>query len=95
MKFSMRFFYPKFLKIGPKFVGLSIFDLFILVFVLLIALLFNLSSFECLGLMGILIGISKIIALRFPRGYFQLYFHKRGFLDWREDILKLTSGVFI
>lgn len=91
----MKFYYPKFLKVGPKFVGLSIFDLFVLVFALLMSLIFNLSSFESLALIACLLGFSKVISLRFPRGYFQFYFHKRRCLDWRDDLLKLTSGVFI
>lgn len=91
----MKFYYPKFLKIGPKFVGLSILDLFVLVFSLLLSLIFNLGSFQCLGLVGVLIGISKVISNRFPRGYFQYYFLKRRSLEWRDDLLKLTSGVFI
>lgn len=91
----MKFYYPKFLKVGPKFVGLSIFDLFVLVFALLISLVFNLGSFQSLALVGLLIGISKVISLRFPRGYFQFYFHKRSSLDWRDDLMKLTNGVFI
>jgi hypothetical protein len=91
----MKFYYPKFLKVGPKFVGLSIFDLFVLVFALFISLFFNLGSFQSLGLISLLIGMSKVVALRFPRGYFQFYFHKRRSLDWKDDLLKLTNGVFI
>ncbi len=91
----MKFYYPKFLKVGPKFVGLSIFDLFVLVFALLMSLIFNLGSFQSLALVGALIGMSKIISLRFPRGYFQFYFHKRRSLEWRDDLLKLMNGVFI
>lgn len=91
----MNFYYPKFLKVGPRFVGLSIVDLFVLVFALLMSLLFGLSSFESLALIAVLIGASKFISLRFPRGYFQFYFHKRRCLDWKDDLLKITNGVFI
>jgi hypothetical protein len=91
----MKFYYPKFLKVGPKFVGLTIFDLFVLVFALFISLICNLGSFQSLGLISLLIGMSKVVVLRFPRGYFQFYFHKRRSLDWKDDLLKLTNGVFI
>ena len=91
----MKFYYPKFLKVGPKFVGLSIFDLFVLVLALFLSLLFNLGSFQSLGLISLLIGMSKVVALRFPRGYFQFYFHKRKSLEWEESLKKLMNGVFI
>ena len=91
----MKFYYPKFLKVGPTFVGLSIADLFVLVFALLMSLIFSLSSFESLALIAVLIGASKFISLRFPRGYFQFYLHKRKCLDWKDDLLKITNGVFI
>lgn len=91
----MKFYYPKFLKAGPKFIGLTILDLFFLIFALLISLILNLSSLQSLSLITLLIGTSKFISLRFPRGYFQFYFHKRSVLNWRDDILRLTSGVII
>jgi hypothetical protein len=87
----MKFYYPKFLKVGPKFVGLSIFDLFVLVFGLMISLILNLAPFECLGLIAVFIGVSKIISMRFPRGYFQLYFHHRSSISWRDQLGRLTS----
>ncbi len=91
----MKFYYPKFLKVGPKFIGLTILDLFFLVFALLISLIMNLSSFQSLAVLSLLIGTSKIISSKFPRGYFQLYMHKRSLLNWKDDILKLSNGVFI
>ncbi len=91
----MKFFYPKFLKVGPKFIGLTLLDLFFLVCALLLSLILNLSSFQSLAIISLLIGVSKVVTLKFPRGYFQFYFHKRSALNWRDEILKLTNGVFI
>lgn len=45
----MKFYYPKFLKTGPNFVGLSIIDLVILVVTLMVALVMNLTSLQSLG----------------------------------------------
>jgi len=91
----MKFHYPKFLKKGPSFAGLSIIDLFILVAMLVIALFLNLSSMQTLGLVALVIGMTKLVALNYPRGHFQLYHLKRSILDWRNDLTRLTHGVFI
>ncbi|QDK42389.1 hypothetical protein DOM21_13230 [Bacteriovorax stolpii] len=91
----MKFYYPKFLKTGPNFVGLSIIDLVILVVSLVVALVFNLTSMESLGLVFAVIGVCKLVALKFPRGHIQFYTLKRSILDWRNDLSKLTQGVFI
>jgi len=91
----MKFYYPKFLKVGPSFVGLSIIDLILLVASLFVALVLNLTSIQCLILVFISIASMKIISLKYPRGHFQLYFIKRSILDWQEDLIKLTQGVFI
>lgn len=91
----MKFYYPKFLKVGPNFVGLTIIDLILLVASLFFALVFNLTSIQCLILVFISIAFMKIISLKYPRGYFQLYHLKRSVLDWREDLIRLTQGVFI
>lgn len=91
----MKFYYPKFLKAGPNFVGLSIIDLVILVVSLFVALILNLNSLQSLGLIFVAIGISKLVTLKYPRGHFQLYHLKRSVLDWRNDLMKLSQGVFI
>ncbi len=91
----MKFYYPKFLKAGPNFVGLSIIDLISLVLSLIVALILNLTSFQSLGLVGLVIGFGKIVALKYPRGYFQFYYLKRSILDWRDDLIKHSQGVFI
>ena len=91
----MNFHYPKFLRLGPSFIGLSIIDLFLLVIALLVSLVLNFSSLMALGLIVLAIGVSKLVSLKYPRGHFQFYFLKRSILDWREDILRHTQGVFI
>lgn len=91
----MKFYYPKFLKTGPNFVGLSIIDLVVLVVTLMVALVMNLTSLQSLGLVAIVIGICKLISLKYPRGHFQNYHLKRSILEWRSDLTRLTQGVFI
>ena len=63
----MKFYYPKFLKKGPNFVGLSILDLMILIVALLVSVFMNLTSLQSLGAVLLAIAISKIVALKFPR----------------------------
>jgi len=91
----MKFYYPKFLKSGPSFIGLSIVDLILLVASLFVSLILNLSSLQSLGVIFLAISVSKLVTLKYPRGHFQLYGLKRSVLDWKSDILKLTQGVFI
>lgn len=91
----MKFYYPKYLKSSPQFIGLSIIDLFILVGGLLISLIFNFGTLTTLGLIIALVGGFKLVSLKFPRGYFSLYILKRRTLFWREDYLKLTNGLLI
>jgi hypothetical protein len=90
----MKFYYPKFLKKGPNFVGLSILDLMILIVALLVSVFMNLSSLQSLGAV-LAIAISKIVALKFPRGHFQHYFLKRSILHWQKELNKLSQGIFI
>ena len=91
----MKFYYPKFLKTGPIFVGLSIIDLGLMAVSLLLSTIFNLTSGQSLFLILGSIILSKIVSLRYPRGYFQHYFLKRSILEWRNDLMRLTQGVFI
>lgn len=91
----MRFYYPKFLKSNPNFIGLSIIDLSLVIIGLIASLFFNLSSFVALGIIVLSIGISKIIGLKYPRGHFQFYFIKRKALNWRDELLKLTQGILL
>ena len=72
----MKFYYPKYLKSSPQFIGLSIIDLFILVGGLLISLIFNFGTLTTLGLIIALVGGFKLVSLKFPRGYFSLYILK-------------------
>lgn len=91
----MKFYYPKFLKTGPIFVGLSIIDLGLMAVSLLLSTMFNLTSGQSLFLILGSIILSKIVSLRYPRGYFQHYCLKRSILEWRSDLMRLTQGVFI
>ena len=91
----MKFYYPKFLKKGPNFVGLSILDLMILIAALLVSVFMNLTSLQSLGAVLLAIAISKIVALKFPRGHFQHYFLKRSILNWQKELNKLSQGIFI
>ena len=91
----MKFYYPKFLKTGPVFVGLSIFDLSLMAGSLLLSTIFDLTSGQSLILILGSIVLSKIVSLKYPRGYFQHYFLKRSILEWRSDLMRLTQGVFI
>lgn len=91
----MKFYYPKFLKTGPVFVGLSIFDLGLMAISLLLSTIFDLTSGQSLILILGSIFLSKIVSLKYPRGYFQHYFLKRSILEWRSDLMRLTQGVFI
>lgn len=91
----MKFYYPKFLKKGPNFVGLSILDLMILIVALLVSVVMNLTSLQSLGAVLLAIAISKIVALKFPRGHFQHYFLKRSILHWQKELNKLSQGIFI
>jgi hypothetical protein len=91
----MKFYYPKYLKSSPQFIGLSIIDLFILVGGLLISLIFSFGTLATLSLIVTIVGGFKVLSLKFPRGYFSLYFLKRRTLFWREDYLKLVNGLLI
>lgn len=91
----MNFYYPKYLKSSPQFVGLTLIDLLILVGGLLISLILNFEALTTLTLLVILIGGFKLLSLKFPKGYFSLYFLKKRTLFWREDYLKLNQGLLI
>jgi hypothetical protein len=91
----MKFFYPRFLKTNPSFIGLSIIDLFILVGALAVAVLFNLGSFGSLLLIVISIGIFKVVALKFPPQYFSLFFTKFETLRWKTKLREVMNGVLV
>lgn len=91
----MKFYYPKFLKKGPNFVGLSILDLVILIIALLVSVFINLTSLQSLMSVLLAITVSKLVALKFPRGHFQHYFFKRSILHWQKELNKLSQGIFI
>ena len=91
----MKFYYPKFLKSNPNFVGLSIIDLGLVMTGLIGSLVFNLGSIWALGIIFVSIGISKIIGFKYPRGHFQFFFIKRKVLHWRDDIIKMTQGILL
>ncbi len=91
----MKFYYPKFLKSNPNFMGLSFIDLALIMSSLTLSLILNLGSIVALVMIAISIGISKWIGFKYPRGYFQFYFLKRKALNWRDDLLKLTQGILL
>lgn len=91
----MKFYYPRFLKTNPSFVGLSIFDLFVLVGALIFSVIFNFGSLGSLILILVSIGIFKIVALKFPPRYFGLFFTKSETLRWKTKVKGLMSGVLI
>jgi hypothetical protein len=91
----MKFYYPRFLKTNPSFIGLSIIDLFILVGALAVAVLFNLGSFGSLLLIVISIGAFKVVALKFPPQYFSLFFTKVETLRWKVKLRDVMNGVLV
>ncbi len=91
----MKFHYPKFLKANPKFIGLSFFDLVLMLLALMISSFFHWGSMSALGLILVLVGMSKLATLKYPRGHFQFFLLKRNVLHWREELLKLTQGILL
>jgi hypothetical protein len=91
----MKFYYPRFLKTNPSFIGLSIIDLFILVGALAVAVLFNLGSLGSLLLIVISIGIFKVVVLKFPPQYFSLFFTKVETLRWKIKLRDVMNGVLV
>jgi hypothetical protein len=91
----MKFYYPRFLKTNPSFIGLSIIDLFILVGARVVSVLFNLGSLGSLILIVCSIGCFKFVTLKFPPRYFSLFFTKVETLRWKTKIKCLMNGVLV
>lgn len=91
----MKFYYPRFLKTNPSFIGLSIFDLFILVGALVVSVLFRFGSLGSLLMIIVSIGCFKVVSLKFPPNYFSLFFTKSETLKWQAKIKSLMNGVLI
>lgn len=87
----MKFYYPRFLKTNPSFIGLSIFDLFILVGALIVSVVFNFGSLGSLLMILVSIGCFKVVTLKFPPHYFGLFFTKSETLNWRAKIKSLMN----
>jgi len=91
----MKFYYPRFLKTNPSFIGLSLFDLFILVGALILSVVLNLGSLGSLIMIVMSIGCYKVMVLKFPPHYFSLFFSKAETLKWQTKVKNLMSGVLI
>ena len=91
----MKFYYPRFLKTNPTFIGLSIFDLFILVGALILSVLFNFGSIGSLVIIILSIGTFKVVTLKFPPHYFSLFFTKVDTLRWSAKVRSLMNGVLV
>ena len=91
----MKFYYPRFLKTNPSFIGLSIIDLFILVGALIVAVLLNLGSLGSLVMIAVSIGIFKFVTLKFPPYYFSLFFTKTKTLRWKIKLKGMMNGVLV
>ncbi len=88
----MKFYYPRFLKTNPSFIGLSIIDLFVLVGALILSVLFNLGSVGSLLMIVGAIGVFKFVILKFPPHYLGLFFTKTETLKWKEKIKVMMKG---
>jgi len=75
--------YPKFLKALPEFYGLNFMDLGLLMLGLYAGLIINLPPLVTIGLIGILIGASKII---------RKYVDVVGFLSPRKVKVEIISS---
>ncbi|MDO9182122.1 MAG: hypothetical protein Q7U04_06925 [Bacteriovorax sp.] len=91
----MKFYYPRFLKTNPSFIGLSIFDLFIMVGALIVSVIFNFGSVGSLVMIAVSIGCFKIVTLKFPPHYFSLFFTKTETLKWKAKVRSLMNGVLV
>lgn len=91
----MKFYYPRFLKTNPSFVGLSIFDLFIMVGALILSVVLNFGSIGSLVMIAVSIGIFKLVTLKYSPHFFSLFFTKTDKLKWRAKVRSLMSGVLI
>jgi len=91
----MKFHYPRFLKTNPSFVGLSIFDLFVLVGALILSVAFNFGSLGSLIMIIVLIGCFKVVSIKYPPHYFSLFFTKSETLRWKKKVRSLLNGVLI
>ncbi len=88
----MKFYYPRFLKSNPSFIGLSIIDLFVLVGALILSVLFNLGSVGSLLMIIGAIGCFKFVTLKFPPHHLSLFFTKTDTLKWKEKIKVMLKG---
>lgn len=91
----MKFYYPRFLKTNPSFVGLTIFDLFVLVGALILSVIFNFGSLGSLIMIVVSIGCFKVVSLKYPPHYFGLFFTKSETLRWKAKVRSLMNGVLI
>ncbi|MFA6236077.1 MAG: hypothetical protein WC635_02015 [Bacteriovorax sp.] len=91
----MKFYYPRFLKTNPSFIGLSIIDLFIMVGALIIAVILNFGSLGSLIMVVMSIGCFKVVNLKFPPHYFSLFFTKTETLKWRTKVRAVMNGVLV
>lgn len=95
----MKFYYPRFLKTNPSFIGLSIFDLFVMVGALVMSVIFNFGSLGSLLMIVGAIGCFKFVTLKFPPHYFGLFFTKAETLKWKAKVKvvmnRTLNGVLI
>jgi hypothetical protein len=91
----MKFYYPRFLKTNPSFIGLSLLDLFIMVGALILSVLLKLGSLGSLVMIAIAVGCFKVVTLKFPPHYFSLFFTKNETLRWQTKVRGTLSGVLI
>lgn len=91
----MKFYYPRFLKTNPSFIGLSIIDLFIMVGALVLSVIFNFGSLGSLLMIIISIGCFKVVTLKFPPHYFGLFFTKTETLRWKVKVRSMLNGVLV
>jgi hypothetical protein len=91
----IKFYYPRFLKTNPSFIGLSIIDLFILVGALVVSVLFNFGSLGSLFTIVLSIGTFKLVTLKFPPHYFSLFFTKAETLKWKTKVKIMMNGVLV
>ncbi len=91
----MKFYYPRFLKTNPSFIGLSILDLFIMVGALIMSVIFSFGSVGSLAMIVLSIGSFKFVTLKFPQHYFSLFFTKTETLKWKAKVRSVMNGVLL
>lgn len=88
----MQFHYPKFLKVSPLFMGLSLVDLGLVTFILFFVTIFGLEAHWALIMILVGLGIFKLITLKLPRLSFEMMSRRSKKLNWSYALEKVSKN---